>query len=606
MFRVVKRTLLGLPIASNEAAHHKLSKKRALAVFSSDALSSVAYATEQVLQVLLAAGTAALGLSIHISIAIVCLLTIVVMSYRQTLQQYPHGGGAYIVAKENLGTLASLLAGAALLVDYVLTVAVSISAGVEALTSAFPYLLPHSVGICLLLISAITIANLRGLKESAAIFALPTYFFIGSIFILLTVGIFKVAQDGFVALPHPPHEITHPLTLFLILKAFSSGCTAMTGVEAISDGVPAFRFPESKNASVTLTIMAVILGSMFIGISTLAHFYGVIPMEHETVLSQIARGVFGRSWFYYTIQAATMMILVLAANTSYADFPRLSSLLARDRFLPRQLASMGDRLVFSNGIVILGFFSSVLIVMFHADTHALIPLYAVGVFLSFSLSQAGMVRHWTREKGKGWLKGTIINAVGLSVTSLVFVIFVMTKFLEGAWAVIFILPVLIMGFLKIHHHYLDVGSQLNLEMESPEKYKGHLKHTVILPISGIHRGVIDALRYAESIAADVRAVYVEIDPMSTERMQAEWTKWGRGIPLVVLKSPYRSVISPLLKYIDEIENLMHDDIMTVIIPEFVAAKWWQQALHNQTAMFIRAALIFKRGKVVTSVRYHLK
>lgn len=605
MIRELKRALVGIPIASKDADHQRLSKKRALAVFSSDALSSVAYATESILYVLIAAGTAALSLSIPVSMAIIGLLIIVVMSYQQTLHEYPNGGGAYIVAKENLGTNAGLLAGAALLVDYVLTVAVSVSAGVEALTSAFPQMLPHAVGICLFLIFLIAVANLRGLKESSAIFAVPTYVFVASMFVLILVGVYKIALNGFTAAPPPEHPMTHPLTLFLILKAFSSGCTAMTGVEAVSNGVPAFRYPESRNASITLIVMAVILGAMFVGTSVLAHFYGVAILPEETVLSQIARAVFGRTWLYYLIQGATTAILVLAANTSYADFPRLSSLLAKDRYLPRQLASLGDRLVFSNGILILSFFSALLIILFHADTHLLIPLYAVGVFLSFSLSQAGMVRHWLRERGQGWIKGTLINFVGMLVTTLVFLIFVVTKFTEGAWTVTIILPLLMWGFQRIHNHYIDVGRQLNLESESPESYKDPLKHTVILPISGIHRGVIDALRYAESIATDVRAVYVEIDAASTEKMRGEWKKWGRGIPLVVLKSPYRSVITPLLHYIDEVEDLMSDDIMTVIIPEFVAAKWWQQALHNQTAIFIRAAMIFKRGKVVTSVRYHL-
>ncbi len=606
MFKELKRTLVGLPIASTEADHQRLSKKRALAVFSSDALSSVAYATEAILYILVAAGGSALGLSIPISIAIIALLALVVTSYKETIHEYPGGGGAYTVARENLGETAGLLAGAALLVDYVLTVAVSVSAGVEALTSALPLLHENSVLICLIMVGIITLGNLRGLKESAAIFALPTYFFIGSMVVLLLSGFFKLWETGFQVMTPPVLPVTHQLTVFFILKAFSSGCTAMTGVEAISNGVPAFRYPGAKNASITLKIMAVILGVMFLGTSVLAHYFGIVPAASETVLSQIARAVFGRTYFYYIIQAATMLILVLAANTSYADFPRLASLLAKDRYLPRQLASLGDRLVFSNGILILGFFSSVLIILFQAETHALIPLYAVGVFLSFSLSQSGMVRHWMREQKKGWLKGAIINAVGGTVTTLVFIIFVVTKFSEGAWTVIVILPCLIFGFLRVHKHYLDVGRQLNLDRTSPELYKEPIRHTVILPISGIHRGVVEALRYAESIGSDVRAVYVEIDHAQTEIIQSEWTKWGRGIPLVVLKSPYRSVITPLLNYIDEIEGLMHDDLMTIIVPEFVAAKWWQQVLHNQTAMFIRTALIFKRGKIVTSVRYHLK
>ncbi len=605
MLRGLKRALVGLPLASKDAHHQKLSKRRALAVFSSDALSSVAYATEAILHTLIVAGTLAFGLSIPISFAIVALLVIVVLSYRQTLQEYPQGGGCYIVAKENLGTKASLLAGAALLLDYVLTVAVSVTAGVEAITSAFPGTHNHAVAISLFFIGGITMANLRGIKESAAIFAAPTYFFIGCIFILMGVGAYKVASGGFQALPPPIFTAEHPLTWFLVLKGFSSGCTALTGVEAISDGVPAFRHPEAKNASITLTFMAVVLGAMFIGITALAHYYGVGPLHNETVLSQIVRAVFGRSWFYYTTQIATTAILVLAANTAYADFPRLASFLARDRFLPRQLASMGDRLVFSNGILLLGFSASVLIIFFNADTHALLPLYAVGVFMSFSISQAGMVRHWTRERRPGWMKGVLLNATGMVVTAVVFLIFVLTRFTEGAWAVLVIIPFFMAVFLRINSHYLDVGRQLSLLDEKPEKFKDRVKHTVILPISGIHRGVLEALRYAESISSDIRAVYVELDPAATEHMREDWKSWGRGIPLVILKSPYRSVVGPILRYIDEVEDLHHDDMMTIIVPEFVPAKWWQQFLHNQTAIFMRTALLFRKGKVITSVRYHL-
>ena len=606
MLKNIKKFLVGSPLASQEAHHQRLSKKRALAVFSSDALSSVAYATEAILYSLVAAGSAYFYLSIPISLAIIALLAIVVVSYRQTLHEYPQGGGAYLVAKANLGTKASLLAGAALLLDYVLTVAVSICAGVEALTSALPNLHSHSVIICLILIAAISLANLRGMKESAGIFAVPTYFFIGCMVVMIVTGLIKISENGFVPITPQHFPQTHALTWFFLLKAFSSGCAAMTGVEAVSDGVPAFRHPEAKNASITLTVMAVILATMFIGISVLAYYFGSIPLPAETVLSHIARSIFGRNWVYFIIQVSTTLILVLAANTSYADFPRLASFLARDRFLPRQLASLGDRLVFSNGILILGFFASILIIFFNADTHALIPLYAVGVFLSFTISQSAMVKHWLRERKPGWVRGAFINAFGASVTFLVFLIFVSTKFAEGAWAVILIIPILMTIFMRIHKHYLDVGSQLSLVGESAEKYKDRIKHTVVLPISGIHRGVIEALRYAESISNDIRAVYVEIDPNQTISIREQWNTWGRGIPLVILKSPYRSVVGPILNYIDEIEDLTLDDVVTVIVPEFVASRWWHQFMHNQTAIFMKTVLMFKKNKVVTSVRYHLK
>jgi amino acid transporter len=601
----LKKTLVGSPLASQDAHHQRLTKKRALAVFASDNLSSVAYATEAILYVLVLAGTQALKLALPISLAIVVLLALVVFSYRQTLHQYPGGGGAYIVAKKNLGVGWSLLAGAALLLDYVLTVAVSISAGVEAITSAFPFWHDHSVFLCLFLVAGITLANLRGVKESAAIFALPTYFFIFSIFAMMAVGAYKVFTNQYEPHTLPQFPIRHELDWFLILKAFSSGCAAMTGVEAVSDGVPAFRSPEAKNASITLTVMAFILGTMFIGITLLSQVYGIAPIPNETVLSQLARSILGNNGAYYSLQIATMAILIIAANTSYADFPRIASLLARDRFLPRQLASLGDRLVFSNGIILLGFFSSVLIILFNADTHALIPLYAVGVFLSFTLSQSGMVCHWLRERTTGWQKGVIINTVGAVLTFLVFLIFVLTKFMEGAWAVVLIVPTLIWLFRKINAHYLDVERQLTLSNTVPSSYSDKLHHTVILPLSGIHRGVLEALRYAETISSDIRAVYVEIDPAQTQALREQWKTWGRGVPLVVLKSPYRSIVGPILNYIDEVEGLNHHDMMTIIVPEFVPAKWWQQFLHNQTAIFMRAALLFRPGKVVTSVRYHL-
>ncbi|HRK01124.1 MAG TPA: APC family permease [Oligoflexia bacterium] len=605
MIKNLKRRLLGSPIASALAHSERINKRRALAVFSSDALSSVAYATQEILLVLVLAGGAALSYSIPISGAIICLLFLVVVSYRQTIREYPNGGGAFSVTKENLGPSWGLVAGAALLIDYVLTVAVSVAAGVAALTSAFPSLFQYKITICAVAIGVLTIANLRGVRESATIFAFPTYGFIVGILSMLAIGTYKLYTGEFTHIDPPATEGLEPLTVFLLLHAFSSGCTAMTGVEAVANGVPVFQPPESKNASKTLIIMACLLTTMFFGITYLSHYHGIAPNEQETVLSQLARSIYGSTWPYYSIQILTMGILFLAANTSYAAFPRLGSLLAKDRYLPRQFASLGDRLVFSNGILILGVVSTGLIYLFDADTHALIPLYAVGVFLSFTLSQAGMLRHWERSRARGWIRHAIVSGIGMTVTAVVTTIILTTKFTDGAWLITIAVPALIILFRQVHHHYLSVGKQLSLVGVDPKSLPHELKHTVLLPISGVHRGVIEAMRYAQSIATDVRAVYVEIDKESTERFQQDWQRWGRGVPLVVLRSPYRSVVTPLLRYIDEVEDSNQDDMITVIIPEFVTAKWWQQFLHNQTALIIRAALLFKRNKVVTSVRYHL-
>ncbi len=607
IFNSIKRRLIGNPLPSALAGHERLTKVRALSVFSSDALSSVAYATEEILLVLVLAGSGFLGTSIPISLAIIALLFIVVVSYRQTIFTYSNGGGAYIVAKENLGEKAGLLAAASILIDYILTVAVSTASGIAAITSAFPNLYPYRIELCLLAILAVTVANLRGINESAKIFMVPTYAFIFSILTMIGVGFFKVSTGDFTAAPPPELPMQHEMTLFLLLRAFSSGCTAMTGVEAVSNGVQSFESPEPKNASIVLIVMSLILGTMFFGITWLSHYHGIVPTDHETVLSQLANGIFGKTGPYYFIQFMTAGILLLAANTSYSGFPTLASILAKDRYVPRQLASLGDKLVFSNGILALGVLSALLIVFFKAKTHSLIPLYAVGVFMSFTLSQAGMVVHWLKEKHGGLTayRHILINALGCIATAIVTIIFVITKFTQGAWFITILLPAFIVMFRKINRHYLSVGKELSLIGADPSQYKDTVKHTVIIPISGIHKGVLEALKYSRSIASDVRAVYVEIDPATTARLQEDWKKWGQSVALVVLKSPYRSIMEPLLKYIDEVEDMEHDDIVTVIIPEFVTAKWWQNILHNQSALLIRAALAFKRGKVVTSVRYHL-
>lgn len=601
----IKHFFVGKPIPTSEAHHQRLSKKKALATFSSDPLSSVAYATEEILMVLMLAGTAALSLSIPISITIIVLLFIVVLSYRQTIHEYPSGGGAYIVAHENIGKYAGLTAAAALLTDYILTVAVSIAAGIAALTSAFPNLKPYSMLLCLISILILSIMNLRGIRESSTVFAIPTYMFIFGILVMILVGFWQMYIGTFEHIEAPKLEMESPLTLFLILRAFSSGCTALTGVEAVSNGIPYFHKPESKNAATTLLVMVFLLAIMFFGITHLSHYHGIVPSLSETVVSQLTRSIFGSSFPYYFVQFTTMGILILAANTAYADFPRLTSILARDRYLPRQFTSVGDRLVFSNGIIILGILSGFLIVMFGANTHALIPLYAVGVFLSFTLSQLGMVHHWIRSKKQGWVKKSSLNLIGGVLTGIVTLVFVVTKFTHGAWIITLIVPTFILMFKSIKTHYVNVGRQLSLTEKRPIDFATNISHTVVLPISGLHRGVVEALRYAMSIATDVRAVCVDLESESTHRLTQNWAEWGRGTPLHILKSPYRSVVTPILKYVDEVKVLNPEQVITILIPEFVTARWWEGIFHNQTAFLMRATLLFQRDVVVTSVRYHL-
>ncbi len=601
----VKRLIVGAPIPSHLAHHERFSKVTGLAVLSSDPLSSVAYATEEILRVLTIAGAASLWLVTPIGAVIATMLAVVAFSYRQTIHAYPNGGGAYIVAKDNLGTTPALIAAAALLIDYVLTVSVSIAAGVAAITSALPQYHLNPVVLSLVFVVILMLGNLRGIRESGRLFAAPTYFFIGSIFILLGVGAWRyvsgtltpVTADA--ALPAG----TGILTTFMLLTAFSNGCTAMTGVEAVSNGVPAFRPPESRNAASTLVTMAVIAITMFMGITMLAHAYHIVPNDAETVVSQIARATFGgRGFAYYAVQAATMLILVLAANTAYADFPRLASIVARDRFLPRQFMNQGDRLAFSNGIVILSGLGALLLVIFGGDTHALIPLYMIGVFVSFTLSQAGMVIHWRRLREPGWRASAVINGFGAIVTGVVLIVVATTKAAEGAWIIILMIPTLVTIFKVTRRHYDHVADELTLKDWRPGPIG---RHTVLVPIGGLQRAVVKALRYASTLSADVRAVYVELDPAATRAVRDQWPQWGQGTTLVVLESPYRSLMEPLLEYIDTMQAEDPGGYVTVILPEFVPRRLWQHLLHNQHALLIKGALLFKPNVVVTSVPYHL-
>lgn len=601
----LKRVVVGEPIPSHQAHRERFSRVTGLAVLSSDPLSSVAYATEEILRVLALAGVAAFAFATPIGLAIAVILAIVAFSYRQTVYAYPSGGGAYVVAKDNLGTLPSLVAAASLLVDYTLTVAVSVVAGVAALTSAFPSWHINRVEMGLAFVAVIAVGNLRGVRESGRIFAVPTYVFIASILMLVGAGAWRAFTGAITPIAPPVDDVvtgSQPLTLFLLLTAFANGCTAMTGVEAVSNGVPAFRPPESKNAASTLVTMAALAITMFLGITLLAHAYRIVPLEHETIVSQLGRAVFGgRGVAYYLVQAATMLILVLAANTAYADFPRLASIVARDRFMPRQFMNQGDRLAFSNGILALSVFAGLLIVVFDGDTHALIPLYMIGVFISFTLSQFGMVRRWLRERGPGWRTSAAINAIGAAVTGVVLAIVAVTKAHEGAWIVLLIIPIQVQLFRVTRRHYDAVAAQLSLkdwDHVSPRR------NIVLVPISGVHRAVVQAVSYARTLSPDVRALYVNIEPIATGQVRRDWDEWGAGVRLEVLDSPFRSLLEPLRDYIERAEAENPDAYITIVIPEFVPARWWHHAFHNQRALLIKSALLFKPRIVVTSVPMH--
>jgi len=607
---ILKRFLIGRPLATSQLIHERVTKFKGLAVFSSDALSSTAYATEEILIVLVAGGAAAMALALPVAVVITTVLAAVAFSYYQTIHAYPSGGGAYIVAHDNLGKWPGLVAAASLLIDYVLTVSVSVSSGIAAITSAVPSLQSSRVALALVAIALVATLNLRGVRESATIFALPTYLFIFSLSATILVGLLRAVGQP----PVPPQVSSGgtlaPITVFLILKAFASGSTAMTGVEAISNGIPAFKPPESRNAGITLVWMAVLLGMMFLGVTFLARAFGIVPAEDETVVSQIARQVFGTGPMYFTVQASTALILILAANTSFADFPRLSSILARDRFLPRQLSNLGDRLVFANGIVLLALISGLLVFIFHASTHALIPLYAVGVFLSFTLSQAGMVRRWWTKRGPGWTRNLIINGIGAVATGIVLIVVIEAKFALGAWIVAILIPVYVGVMYKIHQHYEEVRTELSLEGAQVPPPIHHLK--VVVPVAGIHRGVLPALRYAKSLSDDVVAVMVDINPKETQEVREKWEHWGMGIPLEVLSSPYRSMTEPLIRYLDGLEwEVGFDEPITLVLPEFVPSKLWHFFLHGQNAFLLKLALYFRRRHgsritVVTDVPYHFK
>jgi amino acid transporter len=596
---VWKRLLVGRPLKTAQSSEERLSKRAALAVFSSDALSSVAYATEEILFVLVAAGAAGLSFSLPIAALITGLMIVVVLSYGQTIRAYPSGGGAYTVAKDNLGQVPSLVAGWSLLIDYVLTVAVSVSAGVAAITSAVPSLYPERVAVGVLVIVLITVANLRGIRESAQVFAVPTYMFIFSMVGLVVVGIWQWAMG---TLPPPgAGAMSRPLeaaTAFLLLRGFAAGCTALTGIEAISNGVTSFKRPEAKNARTTLYMMGVILGFLFIGVTVLARVLHVAPAEGETVVSQIARAVFGHGGAYYFIQAATAMILLLAANTSYAGFPKLASILAHDKVLPVQLVNQGDRLVYSNGILVLAALSSLLVIGFAGDTHKLIPLYAVGVFIGFSMSQLGMVKKWLTEKSDGWRRGVVLNGVGGAATAVVLAVIVFSKFLHGAWAVLAIIPLGVAVSLGIKRHYTQLRTRLSLDEE--RSIPVAKEHYTILFVGDIHKGTVAAVRYAKSLQpTHIKALHISFDDQDAGEIREKWNRWGMDIPLIIAPSPYRELVGILLHYIREIERQHPHAAITVIVTEFICPHWWQLLLHNHTAARIKQELLHEHVAVVS-------
>lgn len=623
-----RNLLIGRPLSTADAPHQTIGKFLGLAVFSSDAMSSVAYAPQEMLLILAAAGVTAFHISVPLAIGICVLLAILIISYEQTVHAYPNGGGSFIVARDNLGAVPAQMAAAALLTDYILTVAVSISSGAAQLVSAFPGLYPYRVWIAVFMVLLIMLVNLRGVKESGVTFAIPTYFFLVMMYVTIIVGLVRLVLGTLGVVDSPPMDIVgfeqtvQPITAFLILKAFASGTTAVTGVEAISDGITAFKEPRSKNAGTTLIIMSLLLGSMMLAITFLSNHVGALPSEEETLISQLARTIFdNRGILYIGTISATTIILVMAANTAFADFPRLSAIAAADGYLPRQLTYRGSRLVFSRGIGALALIAILLIIGFQASVSRLIPLYAVGVFLSFTFSQTGMARRWWKtgklkpgdvivEKGsklvydKQWKFKLIANGIGAVMTAVVMVVFAITKFMDGAWFVILLIPLLVLVFSSIHRHYAKVAANLSLEHYSaPSRIT---RQRVIMPIGGVHKSTLAALRYAKTLSDDITAVHVSIDPVESKRVQEKWELWGDGHRLVILESPYRLFIEPLLSYIEELDEAKApNEIISVVVPQFIPKHLWNVWLHTNTADTLRRVLLYRKDIVIMEVPYQV-
>lgn len=624
----LRHFLIGRPLSTADAPHQTIGKFLGLAVFSSDAMSSVAYAPQEMLIILAAAGATALHLSVPIAIGICGLLAILIISYEQTIHAYPDGGGAYIVARDNIGDLPAQIAAAALLTDYILTVAVSISSGVAQLVSAFPFLETYKVIIAVSFVLMVMMVNLRGVKESGIAFAIPTYFFLVMMYLTVAIGFIRMILGNLVAVDGPPmdlmntHESLQAVTIFLILKAFASGTTAVTGVEAISNGITAFREPRSKNAGQTLIMMGVILGTLLFSITFLGNHVGVMPSENETVISQLARTIFASRGFPYLLTiTSTTVILVMAANTAFADFPRLAAIAAKDGYLPRQMTYKGSRLVFSRGIVALALIASLLIIVFKASVTRLIPLYAIGVFLSFTMSQAGMAHRWwksghlkpgeeivergsTLRQDQGWIYKMIINGFGSIVTAIVMIVFSVTKFKDGAWVVIILIPVVVFFFSYIHRHYSSLAKDLSLDQYSPPPRIANQR--VLLLLGGVHKGTLSALRYAKTLSDDITAVHISIDPEETKKLKERWEMWGDGYRLVVIESPYRLFIEPLLEYIEHIDkNRKPNEIISIVVPEFIPSHSINNWLHANTGDTLRKVLESRKDIVIMEVPYQV-
>ncbi|MEX1249029.1 MAG: APC family permease [Anaerolineales bacterium] len=609
MYRL-RTLLLGSPLPTARLGHEKLGKFKALATFAPDALSSIAYANQEIFLGLAVAGAAGLGYTFSLGIVITVILAIVAFSYLQTIHEYPSGGGSYVVAKENLGEFVGLLAAAALMLDYLLVAAVSLTAGAEALASAFPALWPHKILISLALLAFITLLNLRGVHEAGTFMSIPVYLFIGSFLILILYGVFQSFNRPSIPFGSSVINPAQPLSIFILLRAFASGSTALTGIEAISNGVPVFKKPESKNAGITLIVMSVLMGLLFLGTLGLTQYLGVVPAGEETILSALSRKLFDNSFLYYLVQISTLAMLAVAANTAFAGFPRIAAILAQHRYLPGQLRALGDRLVFSNGTLLLAGGAALLIVLFRGDSHSLIPLFAIGAFLAFTLSQAGMVRHWIRKKSKGWQAKALINGLGALTTGTVVMIVGAGKFTQGAWITLIIIPLTILLFRRIHRHYEGISDRLSLK-GLPPSLKPYPPLRFVMPISGVHRGIFQAIDFARSITTNLIAVYIEIEPGSSDQVKKRWAEWFPDIPLHIEPSPYRSIIGPFLDFLDRYDIEVNDGTLAgVILPEFVTEGFWSNILHNQVAWSIKFALLYRRRKkgfqqVIVDVPFHL-
>lgn len=608
MFKKIKSLVLGRALKTTELASEKFNVLWGLPILSSDAISSVAYASEEILLVLVPVlGVASYKSMIDIAIAIAALLFILVFSYRQTIDAYPHGGGSYIVASDNIGKIPGLIAASSLTIDYVLTVAVSTCSGTAAITSAIPSLLPHKIPIAIVLIGLLTIGNLRGMKDSSRLFGIPTYLFIVSIIIMIFTGIFKVIvlKETPVAL-FPLKEATQDLTLLLFLKAFSSGCTALTGIEAVSDGIPNFKDPAQKNAKKVLGLLAIIVFVIFGGLSYLSTMYKAVPGQDVTVIAQIAIQVFGQnSIMFFVMQATTAIILILAANTAFSDLPLLLSILARDGYVPRQFGNRGKRLSFSNGIVVLFLVSSLLVFIFKASTHMLMPLYAVGVFISFTLSQFGMFRKWKKSKEGNWKHKALINGFGAAVTGVTCIIIGVSKFKHGAWIVLICIPILVTTMLRVRRHYTKVRENLKVDKELNDLIikKPTINH-VIVPVQTINKSFIKSLNYALIIGDNIEVYHVSTNEEETKKLIEKFGQLGIAAKLIIENAPYRNINEKLVAYVEEKHRqLLKHEVITIVMPQFIIHKWWHQALHNQTSLFLRTAMLKMRNVAIVTVPY---